>query len=287
MHRAKIDDFQKKTTRGHEMLVDTQTNQLKLSAGATPSCFAVGVRKQTESSRQAPGDALVTDRREEFLAMVLHELQNPLGSILAGVAFIRDTKEMRPQSEWLWTGLENAARQVQGLVADLMDLCQVTHPTFQLRGRPMDLAATAHALVERRRPDFERQGLKLNLRFGAEPVWAMADPDRLDLVLNNLLDNAAKYTEPGGRVTLSLEAARSEVVFRVRDTGIGIAPEALPFVFDPFVREGIPGVQRKRGSGVGLLLVRTLVELHGGCVEASSAGRGQGSEFVIRLPRHL
>jgi signal transduction histidine kinase len=112
----------------------------------------------------------------------------------------------------------------------------------------------------------------------------MADPGRLELVLGNLLDNAAKYSEPGGRVTVSVEAARAEVVLRVRDTGVGIAPEVLPFVFDPFVREGIPDVQSRRGSGVGLLLVRTLVELHGGRAEASSAGRGRGSEFVIRLP---
>jgi len=95
---------------------------------------------------------------------------------------------------------------------------------------------------------------------------------------------AAKYTKPGGRVTVSLGATSAEVVLRVRDTGVGIAPEVLPFVFDPFVREGIPGVRPKRGSGVGLLLVRTLVELHGGRAEASSAGRGRGNEFVVRLP---
>jgi signal transduction histidine kinase len=149
----------------------------------------------------------------------------------------------------------------------------------------VDLAAAAHAAAERRRPDFERAGLRLELSLGSEQVWLSADPDRLELILGNLLDNAAKYTEPGGRVTVSVEAVGAEVVLRVRDTGVGIAPEVLPFVFDPFVREGAPGVRPRRGSGVGLLLVRTLVELHGGRAEAHSAGRGRGSEFMIRLPR--
>ncbi len=115
-------------------------------------------------------------------------------------------------------------------------------------------------------------------------MWVTADSDRLELVLGNLLNNAVKYTEPGGRVTVSVEAAGAEVVLRVRDTGVGIAPDVLPFVFDAFVREGAPGARPRRGSGIGLLLVRTLAELHGGRAEAYSAGRGRGSEFVIRLP---
>jgi signal transduction histidine kinase len=266
------------------MLVDVPSNHLDLSRGMAPAVRAAGAANQSESRRHPPGDLLAADRREEFLAMVLHELQNPLGSILQGVAFVRDTEGWLPQSEWLWTGMENAARQVQGLLADLLHLCQATHPTFQIRPRPMDLAAAARAAAERRRPDFERQGLRLALQVGAEPVWVTADPERLELVLGNLLDNAAKYTEPGGRVTVSVEATRAEVVLRVRDTGIGIAPEVVPFVFDPFVREGAPGRRSRRGSGVGLLLVRTLVELHGGRAEAFSPGRGRGSEFVVRLP---
>jgi len=266
------------------MPVDVQGIHLSLAPGAAPELLAFGTAKHTESSRHATGDLLAANRRGEFLAMISHELRNLLGSILNGIAFVRDTESCLPQSDWLWTGLENATLQVQNLLADLMDLCQATHPTFQLRSRPMDLAAAAHAAVERRRSDFERKGLRLALQFGAEPMQVMADPERLELVLGNLLDNAAKYTEPGGRVTVSVEAASAEVVLRVRDTGVGIAPEVLPFVFDPFVRERVPGVRPRQGSGVGLLLVRTLVELHGGRAEASSAGRGQGSEFVVRLP---
>jgi signal transduction histidine kinase len=266
------------------MLADVQCSHLNLSPGAAPERCVAG-RQQADASQYAPAHQLAADRRGEFLAMVLHELQNPLGSILAGVALARDNGDLLPQSEWLWRGLENATRQVQGLLGDLMHLCHTTHPTFQLRRKPMDLAAAARAIAERRRPDFECVGLTLEIPFGAEPVWISADPNRLELVLGNLLDNAAKYTEPGGRVTVSVEEKCGEVVLRVRDTGVGIAPEVLPFVFDPFVREGASSVRSRRGSGVGLLLVRTLAELHGGRAEAYSPGRGRGSEFVIRLPR--
>jgi signal transduction histidine kinase len=224
------------------------------------------------------------NRRGEFLAMVLHELQNPLGSILAGVAFVRENEGSLRESEWLWTGIDNATRQVQGLLADLMELCQSVHPTFQLHRRPMDLARAVRSAALRRGADFERLGLRLVLEVGSEPAWVMADPERLELVLRNLLENAAKYTERGGRVTVFVSTTSTEVVLRVQDTGIGIAPDVLPFVFDPFVREAVPGSPTSRGSGVGLLLVRTLVELHGGRVEASSAGRGTGSEFGVRLP---
>ena len=246
--------------------------------------LAVGGGKQAESSLDTPGELLAADRRGEFLAMVLHELQSPLSNILDGIALAQDTEGLLPQSEWLWTGLEDATRRVQDLLADLMDLCQASHPTFRLGRRPMDLAAAVCAAADRRRPDFERLGLSLALEAGAEAVWVAADPKRLESVLGSLLDNAAKYTEPGGRVTVSVEAAGAEAVLRVRDTGVGIAPEVLPSVFDPFVREATPGVRRRRGSGIGLLLVRTLVELHGGRAEAFSDGRGRGSEFVVRLP---
>jgi signal transduction histidine kinase len=254
------------------------------SPRAAPARLAVGGAKQSKSSPHTPAELLAADRRGEFLAMLLHELKNPLSSILAGVAFARDTEQLPPDSEWLWTGLENATRKVEGLLADLMELCQASHPTFRLHKRPLDLASAVCVVAGRRRSDFERLGLSLALEVNAKPVWVTADPDRLELVLGNLLDNAAKYSEPGGQVTVSLEATNGEVVLRVRDTGVGIAPEVLPFVFDAFVREGISGGRPRRGSGVGLLLVRTLVELHGGRAEASSAGPGRGSEFVVRLP---
>jgi signal transduction histidine kinase len=203
---------------------------------------------------------------------------------LTAIDLLRDAEGWVPQHRWVWRGVERAARQIRCLTDDLLYLFQAAQPTFQLHLRPLNLAAMAHAAVERCRPAFEREDLQLMFHSGDKPVWVFADPVRLELVVGNLLDNAAKYTEPGGRVTVSVEAAGAEAVLRVQDTGIGIAPEVLPFVFDAFVREGVPAGRPIKGSGFGLVLVRTLVELHAGRVEASSAGRGRGSQFVLRHP---
>jgi signal transduction histidine kinase len=251
---------------------------------AGPAGLSLGAGSEAESTRPAADDLRAEDPRGTFLAMVLHELKNPLGGILTAIDLLRDAEGWLPQHRWVWGGVERAARQVQCLTDDLLCLFQAAQPTFQLRLGPLNVAAMARAAVERCRPAFEREGLQLMLRSDDKPVWVFADPMRLDFVVGNLLDNAAKYTEPGGRVTVSVEAASPEAVIRVQDTGIGIAPEVLPFVFDAFVREGVPAGRPTRGSGVGLVLVRTLVELHGGRVEASSAGRGRGSQFVVRLP---
>jgi signal transduction histidine kinase len=237
-----------------------------------PSCPPGEVRarqdasggRRADSSRDGPGGHLAHDRRGEFLAMVLHELGNSVCGIVATVEVVRESEGFRPHSEWLWTGLEDAARQVLALHADLMELCQASHPTFRLHRMPLDLAAAGRSAIDRRRPDFERLGLGLTLEIGRGETWVLADPERLRLVLDNLLDNAAKYSEPSGQVTVSVETTGDEAVLRVLDTGVGIAAEVLPFVFEPFVRERIPEARARQGSGVGLVLVRTLVELHGG-----------------------
>jgi signal transduction histidine kinase len=260
------------------------SNHLSRTPSAAPAGLSSGSGSEAESSCPAADDPRTEDRREEFLAMVLHELRNPLGAILTAIDLLRDAEGWLPQYRCVWGGVEGAARQVQCLTDDLLCLFQATQPTFQLHRRPLNLAAVAHAAVERCRRAVERQGLQLALRSSDQPVWVFADPVRLELVVGNLLDNAAKYTEPGGWITASVEDAGSEAVLRVQDTGIGIASDVLPFVFDPFVREGVPAGRPTKGTGVGLALVRTLVELHGGRVEASSAGRGRGSQFVVRLP---
>jgi signal transduction histidine kinase len=244
----------------------------------------VAPKLDSEPSPPATDEKLGADQRGQFLAMVLHELRNPLGVILAAVDMLRDAAAGRADPLSALPVLERAVGRVMDLSDDLMDLCQTTHPTFQLRQRPIDLAAAAQVAVELRRPNFERGGLLIEVQSGALPVHVMADPARLELVLFNLLDNAIKYTERGGRVTVLVEAENTEAVLRVRDTGVGIAPEVLPFVFEPFVQEGVSAGKPSNGWGVGLLVLRTLVELHGGRVEASSAGRQCGSEFVVRLP---
>ncbi len=259
------------------------SNQLNHAPSAGRAGPSNGTGSEPESSRPAADDLRAEDRRREFLAMVVHELKNPLGVILTAIDLLRDAEGWLPQHRWVWSGVEGATRQVQCLTDDLLCLFQAAQPTFQLHRRPLNLAAVAHAAVERYRASLESEGLQLALHSRDKPVWVFADPVRLEFVVGNLLDNAAKYTEPGGRVTVSVEEAGSEAVLRVQDTGIGITPDVLPFVFDAFVREGVSAGRPTEGSGVGLALVRTLVELHGGRVEASSAGRGRGSQFVVRL----
>jgi signal transduction histidine kinase len=249
-----------------------------------PTGPSLGAGSSTESCRPAADCLRGEGCREEFLAMVLHELRNPLGAILTATDLLRDAEDSLAQHRWVWRGVEGAARKLQCLTDDLLGLLQATQPTFQLCRRPLNFAEVAHASVERCRPAFERERLQLILRSGDQPVWVFADPVRLDFVARNLLDNAAKYSEPGGRVTVSVEDAGFQAVLRVQDRGIGIAPDVLPFIFDAFVREGVAAGRPTQGTGVGLMLVRTLVELHGGRVEASSAGRGRGSQFVVWLP---
>jgi signal transduction histidine kinase len=251
---------------------------------AVPTGDHVCAQPAAGSTRSAANDQRGEDPQEEFLAMVLHELRNPLGDILNAIDLLRDAESLPPQHRWIWGGVERAARQVQCLTNDLLCLSQATQTAFQLNLQRLDFAALARTAVERHRPAFEREGLQLIHRSTEEAMPVFADPDRLDFVFGNLLDNAAKYNEAGSQVTVSVAAAGDEIELCVQDTGIGIAPEVLPFIFDPFVREGVPAGRPTRGSGVGLFLVRTLVELHGGRVEAFSAGRGQGSQFVVRLP---
>jgi signal transduction histidine kinase len=227
---------------------------------------------------------LLSDQRSEFLAMVLHEMRTPLHCIRLSVDILRQSEVRERHRDQLLNGLEQATDQVKNLTDDLMDLCQTTHPTFQLRTQPIDLVAAVKTGVECRRGDFERKGLLLVRDSCSESIWIMADAERFELVLGNLLDNAGKYTAPGDQVVVSVTVENREAVLRVEDTGQGIAPELLPQIFDPFVRENISPGRTTQGSGIGLLLVRTLMELHGGRVEALSAGRGQGSAFVARFP---
>jgi signal transduction histidine kinase len=245
---------------------------------------SVAAAVATESSSPSPVAVLAADRRGEFLSMVLHELRSPLSRIVSGISFARDVDCLSHEFDWIWTPVEDAVRQVETLMADLTGVCRTAHPTFRLQVQSMDLAATVRHAARRRQSDFDRNGIRLEIYAAAGPLRVAADPERIDWVVANLLENAVKYTEPGGTVIVTLESNGRDAICRVRDTGVGIAPDALPHVFDPFVRENVVGIRSKQGSGVGLMLVRTLVELHGGHVEATSAGRGKGSEFVVRLP---
>jgi CheY-like chemotaxis protein/two-component sensor histidine kinase len=170
------------------------------------------------------------------------------------------------------------------LVDDLVDVSRISRGQLELHREPIELAAAVARAVEMTRPSIEAGKHELTVSLPAERLMLEADPVRLAQVLANLLQNAAKYTENGGHIWITAERAGEATVVRVRDTGIGIAPEVLPRIFDRFMQADRSAARSRGGMGIGLTLVRTLVEMHGGSVSAASAGPGQGSEFVVRLP---
>jgi PAS domain S-box-containing protein len=243
-------------------------------------------RRRLEAElRQRNAELAEADRRkDEFLAMLAHELRNPLAPIRSALQVLRlkfsdeDEDVLR-----LRVMMERQVAHLVRLVDDLLDVSRITRGKLELRKERLELAAVVERAVESARPLLDERRHRLEVEL-TEPVLVEADPARLEQVLANLLNNAAKYTPPGGVVRLTARREGGEAVVRVRDTGIGIRPEMLPRLFDLFLQaDRVPG-RMAEGLGLGLALVRSLVLLHGGQVTASSGGPGQGSEFVVRLP---
>ncbi len=224
-------------------------------------------------------------RKDEFLAMLSHELRNPLAPIRNALEVIRlRGGERREVLRQAWDMVERQVEQLSRLVDDLLDVSRITRGKIALRQEPVEVPAVVTRAVETSRPLIEARRHQLDVSLPEEPLWVRGDATRLAQVLLNLLNNAAKYTDEGGRVSLHVRREDDEVVFRVRDTGIGIPPEMLPRVFDLFTQVD-PTLERTQGGlGIGLTLVRRLVQMHGGTATAQSEGRGRGSEFVVRLP---
>jgi CheY-like chemotaxis protein/nitrogen-specific signal transduction histidine kinase len=235
---------------------------------------------------QPRNDALAeADRRkDQFLAMLGHELRNPLAPVLNAVRLLRDEEV---PTETRRNALDAADRQVRHmarLVDDLLDVNRIRSGKVQLRKSELDLGHVVEAAVQSVETLFRQREHVLELALPAEPLRMEGDPLRLTQVVMNLLTNAAKYTDPGGRVGVRLGRAGNEALLTVEDDGIGIPTELLPRVFDLFV-QGEQAVDRSRGGlGIGLALVKSLVEMHGGTVVAESDGPGKGSRFRVRLP---
>jgi PAS domain S-box-containing protein len=225
-------------------------------------------------------------RKDEFLATLAHELRNPLAPIRNALLLMAQP-DPDPDGRGHEADRAMAERQVahlSRLVDDLMDIARISRGKIELRRQPVELGpVVAHAVAAVRSALAER-GHELVVRGPAERVVLEADPTRLEQVLDNLLTNAIKYTEPGGRITLEAGREGDEVVLRVADNGVGIPAEMLARIFDPFTQVDGHSGRSKGGLGIGLGLVRSLVALHGGRITAHSAGPGLGSEFVVRLP---
>ena len=239
-------------------------------------------RKQSEEAlREADR------RKDEFLAMLGHELRNPLAPIRNALFLmkLRGTKDPG-DVERLRGMMDRQITHIARLVDDLLDVSRITRGKFELRTEPVDLREIVINAVEGVRPFLDERTHLLEVIMPPEPVRLDADPVRLEQVFANLLHNAAKYTEPGGRIMLTGTVDRDsrDVAVKVRDSGIGIRPELVERIFDMFTQGDRITGRLKEGLGLGLTLVKTLVEMHGGSVAVASEGPGQGSEFTVRLP---
>jgi signal transduction histidine kinase len=232
--------------------------------------------------RRLEADLRVQNRRQgEFMAVLAHELRNFLAPVSPAMATLRLRGKGDKTTEETCATVERQMHNMAHLVNDLLDVARINEGKVRLSLEPVDLAAVVAQAVEAARPLIEERQHQLKTSLPPGPLRLAADRTRLEQVLVNLLTNAAKYTDPGGRISLAVERVGQELVVRVRDNGRGLEPEILPQVFDLFAqaKSGSQG-----GLGIGLNLVRGLVEMHGGSVAASSSGPGQGSEFVVHLP---
>ncbi|HYH69450.1 MAG TPA: ATP-binding protein [Urbifossiella sp.] len=222
--------------------------------------------------------------RDHFLAVLSHELRNPLAAVVNGLQVLKLAGPDEAVAAASRAMMERQLKQMVRLVDDLLDVSRITTGKLELHRQRVDLVAVLRDAVEGSRPLIDRGGHALAFAPPPGPVWLDADPTRLHQVFLNLLNNAAKYSDPGGHVRLDVERAGAEAVVRVRDSGIGIPAARLADVFDVFVQVDTSWQRAQGGLGIGLSLVKEFVGLHGGRVAAHSEGPGRGSEFVVHLP---
>ncbi len=222
-------------------------------------------------------------RKDEFLATLAHELRNPLAPIRMGLEVLKRIDHSSASAEQTRAMMDRQLRQLVRLVDDLMDVSRISSGRIELHKAPVPLSTVLHSALESSRPLMEKMGHEFIYRPSSEPLSVYADVTRLAQVFINLLNNAAKYTPPGGQIHLGVERYGEEVQVAIRDTGVGISADALPYIFDMFTQVKGTSELAQGGVGIGLSLVKRLVELHGGKVEGRSGGVGAGAEFVVRL----
>jgi len=223
-------------------------------------------------------------RKDEFLATLAHELRNPLAPIRNSLQILRLSGSTESATEQVYEMMERQVNQMVRLVDDLLEISRITRGQIELRKERVSLATVIQSAVEVSKPLIEDAHHDLVITLPPEPLMFEADPVRLEQIVSNLLNNAAKYTNPGGRIWLAAQRESDHVVISVRDSGIGILPKMLPLIFEMFTQIEHSTSRTQGGLGIGLTLVRSLVEMHGGTVEARSEGPGKGSEFIVRLP---
>jgi len=273
------------TRDGQTRCVEQNAAPIKDDQGKIMGVVIV-IRDITERRRADEALREADRRKEEFLAVLSHELRNPLAPIQAALDLLRQAEMSPSDSERELSVVARQVRHLTRLVDDLLDISRINRGRIELHKEVVVLGKAVAEVIEAVKPLIDQRQLELRIALPAESIRLEADPTRLEQIFRNLLTNAVKYTNIGGRIELRAERAGDEVVVRVQDTGIGIASATLPRIFDLFVQGEGRADRSQGGLGIGLSLVKTLVEKHGGSITAHSQGPGTGSEFVVRLPVH-
>jgi len=252
---------------------------------ASQAAVALDNARLYESLRESERQLREADRRkDEFLAMLAHELRNPLAPLRNGLQIMSISEQGDEAFDQARTMMERQLAQMVRLIDDLLDLSRITGGKIELRRERVALAAIVQQAIETSRPAMEQAGHHLTVQMPSTPIFVNADPTRLSQVFSNLLNNAAKFTPHGGEIGVSIEQRNEKVAVSVCDNGIGIPNEKLRTVFEMFTQVD-PSLEKSQGGlGIGLTLVKRLVEMHGGRVIARSEGSGKGSEFIVFLP---
>ena len=266
-----------------ERYIDFVYQPIRDAGGAVSGIFVEGsdvtARKLVEDELRA-----ANRQKDQFLAMLAHELRNPLAPIMTAAQLLKlgrlDAGSVANASEII----VRQAEHMKDLVNDLLDVSRVTRGLVTLEKEELDLNVIVSAAVEQVRPLIDARRHALTLQLSGQPAHVTGDRTRLVQVISNILNNAAKYTAPGGRIVLAVTVEHGCATVAVRDNGVGVAPEVLPYIFDLFIQAERTPDRSQGGLGIGLALVKSLVALHGGSVHARSEGLGQGSEFSICLP---
>jgi signal transduction histidine kinase/ActR/RegA family two-component response regulator len=277
---------------GHEIVIErpdgtrvtalAHANPIRLAGrvlGAVNVLVDISDRKRVEDALKQADRA-----KNEFLATLAHELRNPLAPIRNAVHILHLSGSVSPELQWALGVIDRQTRQMTRLIDDLLDIARITGGRLELRRERIELADVVRTAVETSRPLVESSGHELTVSVPRQPIPLDGDLTRLAQVVSNLLNNAAKYTDRGGRIWLTAERQGSDAVVAVRDTGIGISAAMLPRVFEMFTQVDRMDERCRGGLGIGLALARRLVEMHGGSISARSDGPDRGTEFTVRLP---
>jgi len=272
--------------RLRDEIAETQTDYPRVSVRVAGSVPPVSHTLRTSCAAESEAEELLAaDRRkDEFLARLAHELRSPLASIHYSVTLLGRQPGQTALQQNIRTLIERQLHRAKQLIDDLLDVSSIARGQLQLHRERVDAGALVNDAIQTLESDIDERGHRLAVSLPGAPVWIHGDAARLEQVFVNLLANAVRYTDAGGDLAISVEVRAGQAFIRVRDSGIGIAPDAMPHLFELFRQANESGPHSGPGLGIGLAIVRSIVTAHGGSVFAASAGPGRGSEFTVGLP---